>query len=132
MKHVSNFKKDLEWGKTGERVVADIQEGDSTEVKSERDLWITSGNHFVEVKSRGKPSGIMKTEANFWTVNFYKGDDFIFNITVRTQMLKDMIERNNFRSVPGGDNNTSWGLLVPIKKLIDYNSYIDEVENEDS
>ena len=74
----------------------------------------------------------MKTEANFWTINFYKGDDFIFNITVRTQMLKDMIERNNFRSVPGGDNNTSWGLLVPINKLIDYNSYVDEVENENS
>ena len=36
MKHNSNFKHDLEWGKQGEIVVGEIQEGEKTEVKSEK------------------------------------------------------------------------------------------------
>ena len=38
MKHNSNFKHDLEWGKQGEVVLGEIQEGQKTEVKSERDI----------------------------------------------------------------------------------------------
>ena len=46
MKHNANFKYDLEWGKQGETVVAEIQQGEKTEVKSERDKWIKTGNHY--------------------------------------------------------------------------------------
>ena len=35
MDYNSDFRYDLEWGKSGENVVAEIVEGDKTEVKSE-------------------------------------------------------------------------------------------------
>ena len=63
MKHNANFKYDLQWGKQGETVVAEIQQGEKTEVKSERDKWIKTGNHYCEYQSRGKESGIKKTQA---------------------------------------------------------------------
>ena len=128
MKHNSNFKHDLEWGKQGEFVVGEIQEGDKTEVKSERDKWITTGNHYCEYQSRGKDSGIRKTEAEWWTINFYSGDRFVFNISVPTSSLKRMIlEDNKYRRVPGGDANTSWGVLVPIVDIIKkLGGYIDD------
>ena len=62
-----------------------------------------------------------------WTLNFYIGDRFCFNITVKTEDLKNIIDNNKFNSVPGGDNNTSWGYLVPIIKLIDCNNYKERV-----
>ena len=40
-----------------------------------------------------------------------------------TAKVKKMIKNNKYRSVPGGDNNTSWGWLIPIKELVDYNNY---------
>ena len=70
-----------------------------------------------------KQSGIKKTQAEWWTINFYSGDRFCFNITLKTKDLKSIINKNNFNKVPGGDNNTSWGYLVPIIKLIDFNNY---------
>ena len=130
MKHNSNFKYDLEWGKQGETVVAEIQQGEKTEVKSEKDKWIKTGNHYCEYQSRGKESGIAKTQAEWWTINFYSKDKFCFNITLKTKDLKNIIKNNTFKKIPGGDNNTSWGHLIPINKLIDYNNY--GVENENS
>ena len=41
----------------------------------------------------------------------------------KTKDLINIIDNNNFNKVPGGDNNTSWGYLVPINKLIDFNNY---------
>ena len=72
MKYNSDFTHDLEFGQMGEQTVADIVTGDKTEVKSERDIWVKTGNHFVETESRGKPSGICTTHAKYWSVNFYK------------------------------------------------------------
>ena len=125
MKHNGDFKYDLEWGKQGETIVAEIQQGEKTEVKSERDKWIKTGNHYCEYQSRGKESGIRKTQAEWWTINFYSGDRFCFNITLKTKDLIYIIDNNKFNSVPGGDNNTSWGYLIPIIKLIDYNNYME-------
>ena len=92
MKHNANFKYDLEWGKQGETVVAEIQQGEKTEVKSERDKWIKTGNHYCEYQSRGKESGIAKTQAEWWTINFYSKDKFCFNITLKTKDLKNIIK----------------------------------------
>ena len=107
----------------GEKLIGEILEGDKVEVKSEIDKWIKSGNHFCEYQSRGKDSGINKTESKYWAVNFYKRTNFCFAVFIETEKLKSMIKNNKYRSVPGGDNNTSWGWLIPIKDLTDYNNY---------
>ena len=123
MKHNSDFRYDLEVGKSGEKIIGEILKGDNVEVKSEIDKWIKSGNHFCEYKSRGKDSGINTTESKYWTINLYKGKQFCFAISLETGRLKKILEKNKYRSVPGGDNNTSWGWLVPIKDLIDVANY---------
>ena len=123
MKHNSDFKYDLVTGKKGEGIIGTILEGDKVEVKSEIDKWIKSGNHYCEYRSRGKDSGILTTHAKYWTIKFYKGKQFCFAISLETDRLKMIIKNNIYRSAPGGDSNTSWGWLVPIKHLMDINSY---------
>ncbi len=123
LKHNSDFKYDLVTGKKGEGIIGAILEGDKVEVKSEIDKWIKSGNHYCEYRSRGKDSGILTTHAKYWTINFYKGKQFCFAISLETDRLKMMIKNNKYRSAPGGDSNTSWGWLVPIKHLMDINNY---------
>ncbi len=119
MEYNSDFKHDLEWGILGEQTVADIVAGDKTEVKSERDIWVKTGNHFVEIESRNKPSGICTTQAKYWSINFYKDDKFCFNITVTVDDLKKIVLKYKKRRVRGGDNNTSWGILIPITGILE-------------
>ena len=118
MDHNADFRYDLKWGQIGENTVAEIVAGDKTEVKSERDIWVRTGNHFVETESRKKPSGICTTQAKYWSVNFYHQDKFCFNITKTVEDLNEVVLLNKHKRVRGGDNDTSWGILVPIKSLI--------------
>jgi len=117
MDHNNDFKYDLEWGQVGENTVADIVAGDKTEVKSERDIWARTGNHFVETESRGKPSGICTTQAKYWSVNFYKDNRFCFNVTKTVSDMKEVVLQHRKAKVQGGDNDTSRGILVPISSL---------------
>ena len=118
MKHNADFRYDLKWGQIGENTVAEIVSGDKTEVKSERDIWTKTGNHFVETESRGKPSGICTTQAKYWSVNFFHKDNVCYNVTVTVNDLKEIVLKYKSKKVKGGDNNTSWGILVPIRALI--------------
>ena len=96
--------------------------GDTIEVKSEIDRWVETGNHFVEMWSRGKRSGLSTTQAKYWAVNFYKDDEFQHNIILRVDKLKKIIklyrDTDTIRKKQGGDSNTSKGWLVPINLLI--------------
>lgn len=124
MDHNSDFKYDLQWGQVGENTVADIVAGDKTEVKSERDIWARTGNHFVETESRGHPSGICVTEAKYWSVNFFKTDKLMFNITLTVENLKAIVYEHRKNKMRGGDNDTSKGILVPINALIKVHDYL--------
>tara|TARA_Y100001937_G_scaffold83587_1_gene113065 strand:+ start:59 stop:439 length:381 start_codon:yes stop_codon:yes gene_type:complete len=123
MEYNSNFKHDLTVGKQGEKIIGEILEGDTVEVKSEIDKWIKSGNHFCEYRSRGKDSGVYKTEAKYWVINLYKGEQFCFAIALETARLKSILKNNKYFSVTGGDSNTSSGFLLPLKDLLDINNY---------
>ncbi len=120
MKYNNDFRHDLEFGQMGEQTVAEIVAGDTTEVKSERDIWANTGNHFVETESRGKPSGICTTQAKYWTVNFYRNGVFCFNITLEVKDLKRIVLEHKHNKVKGGDSDTSRGVLVPIKELMEW------------
>ena len=44
-----------------------MQEGNNKiEVKTERDIWKTTGNIAVELRYNGNPSGISSTDSNLW------------------------------------------------------------------
>ncbi len=114
MKYCSNFKHDLEVGQLAEQALADILENKTIEVKN--DLKATkTGNLFIEFMSRGKKSGIDRTEADVWC--FFIKDIFIL---IETKKLKELVEPLKGTSAErlGGDNDTSLGVLLPIIDLI--------------
>jgi hypothetical protein len=122
-KHNSDFKYDLTVGKQGEKIIGELLVGDNVEVKSEIDKWMKSGNHLCEYKSRGKVVDYIKRNQSIGLINLYKGKQFCFAISLETDRLKKIVEKNKYRSVPGGDSNTSWGWLVPLKDLLDVENY---------
>ena len=63
----NKFDLDLDFGKVGEKYIEQVFEGDGRiEVKTERDIWATTGNIAIEVRCRGKLSGISTTDARTW------------------------------------------------------------------
>ena len=55
------FDIDLEYGKVREQMVADMLQDKKIEVKSERGMWMRTGNIAIEYECYGKPSGIAAT-----------------------------------------------------------------------
>lgn len=115
-----DFNKDLAYGKLGEELANNIFEGNLTcEVKTERDIWETTGNITIEFKSRGKLSGIATTKSEIWihwlSINGEIKGGFIFKV----KELKLYIRQNwhTLRKVKGGDDNTSDLILLNKKEI---------------
>ena len=119
-----NFTHDLQFGELSEKKVAEILQNEKIEVKTERDIWATTGNLFVEIESRGKPSGLATTQAVYWMPVYYYHDRFcffqMFEVDVFKKIVKRMFKDKISRKVWGGDDNTSRGILVPINKIPEY------------
>ena len=114
MEHNSDFKFDLKVGQVAEKELGEIFSNCTIEVK--RDLKaLDTGNVFVEYMSRGKPSGLSTTEADWYCFNLGKK----YHI-VKTKELKNMCRElyKTKRDIRGGDSNTSKGILLPIIKLL--------------
>ena len=121
MEYNNNFEYDLKVGEMYERELGNILEGKRIEVKTDF-LAFKTGNVFIEYESRGKPSGIAKTEAEWYAVIILDEDKMINNIIlIPTERLKEIARRKLFTKwdVLGGDNNTSKGILIKISELVD-------------
>tara|TARA_R100001082_G_scaffold16772_1_gene8435 strand:- start:1097 stop:1456 length:360 start_codon:yes stop_codon:yes gene_type:complete len=114
MEYNSDFRYDLKVGQVAEQALAKIFEGKKVEVKRDRKARLT-GNVFVEYESRGKPSGISTSEADYWC--FVIEETFIL---INSSRLKEIVEplKGTDKERRGGDNNTSVGVLLRIKDLI--------------
>ncbi len=119
MNYNSDFRYDLEFGVLeGETWFEQIVSNKKFEVKTDRQSAKT-GNIYIEYESRGKPSGIATTQADYWV---YKITD-VKAIVIATDELKRVVkqlvlEQKARANVRGGDNNTSVGVLVKIKDLV--------------
>ncbi len=112
------FDLDLSYGKVREQRVADMLTDKKIEVKSERGMWVKTGNIAIEYESYGKPSGINATEADYWFHNLCIGEDTFATLVFDVPSLKRIIENLDYkRSVSGGDNNASRMYLVNLQKL---------------
>jgi hypothetical protein len=119
MEYCNDFKYDLKVGQIGEQLLNDIFTLKTIEVK--RDSWIyKSGNIAIEYESRNKPSGIAKSEADYWAIIFsgdYK-DEII--LIIKSNRLKEICrtyyKKGNIKSM--GDNNTSKAILIPITEIL--------------
>ena len=75
MNNDKRFDIDLQYGQLAESSIADMLQNKKLEVKTERDLWVKTGNIVIEFESRNKPSGIQTTEADYWFHNLAIGND---------------------------------------------------------
>lgn len=121
MNHNSDFKYDLEIGQVGETMLNEILHDSTIEVK--RDSWICkSGNIAVEYESRGKPSGIAKTQATHWCFIFSGDYNDEVMVLIETERLKRIsrifFKKGSVKSM--GDNNTSKAVLIPVEKFINF------------
>ncbi len=112
---VTKFTKDLSYGKKHEKLVMKSME--NYELKTDR-MAHKTGNVYVEFQSRGKNSGILTSKSDTWIFKIVsKGDRHLFSIHIPLTRLKKLVS-TDYRVVPGGDNLTSRGYLVPLTDLI--------------
>jgi|TARA_R100001509_G_C4681309_1_gene153607 hypothetical protein len=111
----TDFRYDLELGQLGEKHLGKILDNEKVEVKTDYQASDT-GNLFIEYFSRGKESGIITTEATWFA--FILSNHKI--ILISTKKLKQLCRPylNTKRDVKGGDDNTSQGILLPLKDLL--------------
>ena len=113
MEYNNDFRYDLKVGQSKENQLGEILKSKTIEVKYDLQAPQTK-NVYVEYFSRGKYSGISKTESDYYCFCF--GDTFHL---IETELLKDRCRKylNTKRDKRGGDSNTSKGILLPIEEL---------------
>jgi len=112
------FDLDLQYGQVREQRVADMLQDGKIEVKSERGMWMRTGNIAIEFESYGKPSGIAATEADYWFHNLCVGEEVFATLVFKTDNLKRIIKDLDYvKVVNGGDNYASKMYLVSLQKL---------------
>lgn len=127
-----DFKYDLALGQLGEGWVGKMLSSKTIEVKFDFACYRT-GNFYIEYESRGKPSGIATTKADYWMLiaSTEKGvelkkqlrdiekDDVLYSIMLSTEQLKELCRTKYYRkNVSGGDSKTSTGILIKSKDLL--------------
>tara|TARA_B100000424_G_scaffold218582_1_gene176967 strand:+ start:289 stop:702 length:414 start_codon:yes stop_codon:yes gene_type:complete len=112
------FDIDLQYGTIREEKIANMLTNKKIEVKSERGMWMKTGNICIEYESYGKPSGIAATEADYWFHNLCIDDNIFCTLVFEVPKLKKLIDKLDFKkSVSGGDHKASKMYLVNINKL---------------
>ena len=127
------FDIDLEFGSIREDKVAEMLCNKRIEVKSERGMWMDTGNIAIEYESYGKPSGIEATESDYWFHNLCVGDKEYCTLVFHTEVLRTIVkELDSFKTVAGGDHNASRMWLVNLQKLFssDVIKAFKEIEDE--
>jgi hypothetical protein len=113
-----HFDLDLEFGQVYEKKLQDLlTEKGRIEVKTDR-MAHSTGNIVVEFESRGKPSGIATTKADYWCFWIEQTGVGIF---IPTEKLRTIAEK--CRVVAGGDKDkegkpTSKMYLVSLEKIL--------------
>ena len=120
--NAKNFDIDLEFGEVWEERVRKIFENKGTiEVKTERDIWRTTGNIVIEIGYKGRPSGLSITDAEWWIHVLTSGGKFhtalIFKVKKLRQTVTELVTTGKADIMKGGDNNQSELVRVPLKEL---------------
>lgn len=118
MNNDKRFDLDLQYGQVFEQKVADMLQNKKIEVKTERDKWKSTGNIVIEFESRGRPSGIASTEADYWFHNLAIGNDIVMTLVFPVYKLRSYITNNMPKMIRGGDNNTSRMYLISLTDLV--------------
>ena len=118
MKYSSKFTHDNDFGVIAEDWINDLfSNGKIIEIKSDRIIHRT-GNLFIEYESRGNPSGLATTTADYWIYRFNELDSALIlpTITLKQVCRNYFIKKTFIKN--GGDSDTSKGFLVPLRRLL--------------
>lgn len=112
-----HFDLDLKFGQEKENELQLALEG-KVEVKTDR-LCQKTGNVFVEIEDRGKPSGINNTKSAYYAFCLYKAErkkqTFVL---IATKVLKKLMKKYPIKK--GGDNWEARGHIIPVGDLLSY------------
>jgi|TARA_Y100000034_G_scaffold130987_1_gene190743 hypothetical protein len=127
MANSKKFDIDLKFGLMYENKVKELLEGKGKiEVKAERDAWKRTGNMVVEIKYKGKDSGLSATKADWWIHVFTTDGSVAMALMIPVNNLKrlvvKLIDNGVARVVYGGDNNNSQLVLLPIAEVVKHSS----------
>jgi hypothetical protein len=112
------FTDDLKFGEKGENDLYNIIRNSTMEVKSDR-KWKSTGNIAIEFECNGKPSGIAKTEADYYGINLCYGDAYWGHLVFPTDRMREIA--STFRYCYGGDGGRAKMYLVKLAELFDVN-----------
>ena len=120
--YIKGWDLDLKFGKMGEDFTRNVFEGNSkVEVKTERDIWKTTGNIAVEIRYKNRPSGLTTTESGVWVhLLAYKDNiegGFIFKVEELKNKIRARKKEGKLKLTMGGDDNLSQLALLPISEL---------------
>ena len=117
----NKFDIDLKVGQGYEDSLAEILTMEKVEVKTEIDKWKETGNIAIEIRCRGKLSGLSVTEASYWAhILSYRGyikSVILIPVDDLKIIVKELLSKKEARMVMGGDDNMSQMVLVPLKKI---------------
>ena len=117
----NKFDIDLRAGEEYEDSLAEILTLEKIEVKTEIDKWKETGNIAIEIRCRGKLSGLSVTEASHWAhILSYRGyikSVILIPVEELKIVVKELLEKKEARIVMGGDNDKSQLVLIPLDKL---------------
>ena len=117
---------DLPFGEKYEDTLSQILTdniGSKVEVKTERDIWIETGNIYVELVCREAFSGLVSTKADWWATiltvaGAVKGIVILPTNLMKKKVKKLIKDKIALYPVSGGDDDASIGALIPIKELL--------------
>ena len=115
MKHTNKFDLDLKFGQSKEN---ELQIAIEVNVACNANrLTVRTGNVFIEIESRGKPSGIMVTTSKYYAICLVveKRKDDVW-ILIPTKLLKKLMKKFPIKN--GGDKWTSKGHIIPKCELL--------------
>ena len=120
------FDIDLPFGEKYEDTLSALlteNTNNKIEVKTERNIWKTTGNIYVELACREAFSGLCTTKADWWaTILTFDGaieGIVILPTSLMMKRVKSLIKNNKAEyPIYGGDDEASIGALVPIKELL--------------
>ena len=119
--YTSKFDIDLKFGESFEYSLGQILNMGKIEVKTERDIWVDTGNVAIELMNQGNASGLSVTEAEWWAqILSFKGDIksiILLPVEELKKKVKHSVQHGQGRIVMGGDDNASEIALIPIKEI---------------
>ena len=99
------------------KIIKDEEEA-TYEVKADR-YGLKTGNFCIEYRNRNRPSGILKSKANFYAI--YLVDDSKEDLyIIPLDVLKSSLYSNSFRTRQLGYMQRSSCMMIPVDVFIEY------------